>query len=308
MANDPAAPVADPRTQFFTLADGRQLSFLRCGDLTGKPCFYFHGFPGSRLEAELYAQEARNHGLQLVAVDRPGYGQSSPQAQQALLTWPEDIRQLADHLGWQHFGLIGISGAGPFICACAYTLRNRVVRSLLISALGPTDHPGALTGMAAYNRLLLALGRHLPIAGLGVLQGVALAARRRPDWLIQAMARFTTCPNDRETLADKTLSQGLARSLAEAFTQGPKGTYLDGMRYAKPWGFSPQQIDTPVDLWHGTADPIVPVGMGRYLAQHLPRCNSHFIDHEGHFSLVVRHGPALMETYAKNLDLAPHSS
>ena len=36
-----------------TLRDGRALSFAEFGDPSGKPVFYFHGFPGSRIEASL---------------------------------------------------------------------------------------------------------------------------------------------------------------------------------------------------------------------------------------------------------------
>ena len=34
-----------------TLPDGRQLGYAEYGNPEGKPIFYFHGFPGSRLEA-----------------------------------------------------------------------------------------------------------------------------------------------------------------------------------------------------------------------------------------------------------------
>ena len=35
------------------LRDGRALGYSEYGDPAGKPVFFFHGFPGSRLEAAM---------------------------------------------------------------------------------------------------------------------------------------------------------------------------------------------------------------------------------------------------------------
>jgi len=43
-----------------------------------------------------------------------------------------------------------------------------------------------------------------------------------------------------------------------------------------------EEIKVPVFLWHGEADAIVPVGMGRYLAEHIPHCRARFIPGAGH--------------------------
>ena len=56
------------------LKDGRALGFRAFGPQDGVPEFYFHGFPGSRLEGGL----AETPGRRLVAVDCPGYGLSAP--------------------------------------------------------------------------------------------------------------------------------------------------------------------------------------------------------------------------------------
>jgi len=41
----------------------------------------------------------------------------------------------------------------------------------------------------------------------------------------------------------------------------------------------------PVRLWHGEKDNVVPVAMGRYLAQSIPGCRSTFSPEDGHFSV-----------------------
>ncbi len=52
------------------LADGRLLACLELGDSSGPPVLYFHGYPGSRLEARVAGAAAQRLGLRLLAVDR----------------------------------------------------------------------------------------------------------------------------------------------------------------------------------------------------------------------------------------------
>lgn len=61
------------------LRDGRTLGYMRYGTPGGRPVFYFHGVPGSRCEGLLLDEPARALNVQVVAVDRPGYGLSSLQ-------------------------------------------------------------------------------------------------------------------------------------------------------------------------------------------------------------------------------------
>ena len=46
-------------------------------------------------------------------------------------------------------------------------------------------------------------------------------------------------------------------------------------------------------LWHGDADGVVPVAMGRYLAAAIPDCRAEFIPGGGHYLVFDRIGPCL---------------
>jgi pimeloyl-ACP methyl ester carboxylesterase len=59
-----------------TLRDGRTLAYAEYGDPDGKPVFYFHGTPGSRLEHHPDDAIARERGVRIITADRPGYGHS----------------------------------------------------------------------------------------------------------------------------------------------------------------------------------------------------------------------------------------
>ena len=65
--------------QQIILPDGRRLGFAEYGIRAGIPIFYFHGCPGSRLDALLVEPVAKRFGVRLIALDRPGFGISDYQ-------------------------------------------------------------------------------------------------------------------------------------------------------------------------------------------------------------------------------------
>lgn len=65
--------------RFLTLTAGRKLSYQIYGPADGRPIYFFHGFPGSRIQARIVESQAVAEGICLVAFDRPGFGLSDPQ-------------------------------------------------------------------------------------------------------------------------------------------------------------------------------------------------------------------------------------
>ena len=102
-----------------TLRDRRRLGFAEFGDQQGRPLFYFHGFPGSRLEARLADRISRDLHVRFIAIDRPGYGLSSFKAGRSFLDLADDVCDLADTLEIGRFSILGVSGGGPYAAACA---------------------------------------------------------------------------------------------------------------------------------------------------------------------------------------------
>jgi len=127
------------------LNKGRHLSYFKYGSKSGTPVFYFHGFPGSHLEVEMNNGDeiAKMLNIRLIAVNRPGYGDSDFQPKRSLLDWPDDIVELADSLGINKFSVVGGSGGGPYAIACAYKIPDRIKKVGVVSGMGPVNAPGA---------------------------------------------------------------------------------------------------------------------------------------------------------------------
>jgi dipeptidyl aminopeptidase/acylaminoacyl peptidase len=59
-----------------------------------------------------------------------------------------------------------------------------------------------------------------------------------------------------------------------------------------------EEIALTVDLWHGEADPVVPLAHARALVERLPRVRPAILPAEGHFSLPINHMERILLTLA----------
>lgn len=267
----------------------RRLCVAEYGDDRGIPAIYCHGFPACRYEAGLGEQAARRAGVRLIAADRPGYGRSSRQEGRRIIDWARDVARLADDLDLGRFHLIGVSGGAPFALACAASLGDRVIGTAIVCGMAPIAGRGATRGMLALERLWLGLAGRMPGLTSALLTPGAAALLRRFPYRVLALMRAALPVPDRQVLSDPEVAAVVVESVTEAFARDSRGAAQDLILYTRPWAFSLAQVQGPVDLWHGELDRTVPARMGRELADSLPRCRTHFVPGEGHFSLPVRH-------------------
>lgn len=91
-----------------TLPDGRKIGLAHYGSKDGPKVFYLHGSPGSRLEGKLFEPPASKLGMNVIAVDRPGIGLSSPHLNRTMSDHAKDIKDLAGILGFKEYYVAGI--------------------------------------------------------------------------------------------------------------------------------------------------------------------------------------------------------
>jgi pimeloyl-ACP methyl ester carboxylesterase len=269
------------------LPGGRAIGYEEFGVPDGEPCFYFHGHPGSRLEARFAESAAAAAGVRLVALDRPGYGRSDFKEGRSILDWPDDVALVADARGIDRFLVVGGSGGGPYALACAYKMPDRVVRAGVISGVGPYDVPGITKGMRWQNRVGFRWGARWPALARFLMRSMANGIRERPDRTLDALVNAMS-PADAAVARRPEVRALLGDIVAEAFRQGSAGAAWDVVLLGRPWGFSLRDIRPTVYLWQGEADVLVPPGMGRYQAGQLPDCRAWFLPGEGHL-LVIDH-------------------
>jgi pimeloyl-ACP methyl ester carboxylesterase len=274
------------------LRDGRTLGYAEYGGRDGKPVLVFHGSPGSRLQVQAAHAPALARGIRIVAPDRPGLGLSTRLPGRQIADWSSDVRELADGLGMARFAVIGISGGGPYAAACAWGLPERVVRAGIISGVAPPDGPRLGQGLRRTGRLAFKLALGMPWLLRCIMALGALASRRVPDAAFERL-RALAPPVDQPILRRPEVAASLSAGLREAFRQGGEGAADEVLLLTRPWTFRPEEIRIPVRLWHGEADGVVPVAMGRYLAEIIPNCRAEFIPGGGHYLVFDRIGPFL---------------
>ncbi len=278
----------------FQLSDGRMLGYAEYGHDEGKPLFYFHGYPGARVEAGLLAKCAAQAGLRLIGVDRPGMGLSSFQEGRHLLDWPDDVAALAQHLHIDRFAVVGFSGGGPYALACAYKMPDRLTACGIVAGMAPPEYDP--TGMMARNRLFFFLARRSP----WLLTPLMWAMGRDAQQIKQARESLVrSAPHmvepDRACVLDPDVGELLAADMVEAFRQGARGPAYEGTLYGRSWGFRVEDIAFPtLFLWHGERDRNIPVAMGRAVADRLAHCQATYHVNEGHMSLIVNHATEIV--------------
>ncbi|MBX7144907.1 MAG: alpha/beta hydrolase [Oligoflexia bacterium] len=268
------------------LPNGRTISCSVFGDpALRKSIFYFHGYPGSRLEGGLAADSAASRGISVIGVDRPGFGGSSHYFGRKLLDWPADVAALADHLGVKKFSVLGCSGGAPYTLACAYYMPERINSCGIVSGLGPIESAQDVLEMNLLNRSLLLCARKYPALAYGFVSALAKVVSAYPHLLV-GWLRFISPNCDRLILSRQPVQALLTKSFATGLRGKFSDIAADMSIIAQPWGFALEQIQIPVHLWHGTADHYVPLSMGQSMASRLAKCSYRFVPDAGHFMIV----------------------
>ena len=215
-----------------------------------------------------------------------GAGDRARARVRTLLSWADDVAQLADALGADRFAAIGLSGGGPYVLGCAHALPDRMVCGVSLGGIGPLD---GSDGAPGYGRAVSALGRALfpvrrpmgmalfggvwPIRPL-VHQGIGLYKRYGPR-------------TDRHVFEIRAFRDMFARDIVNATRRHAYAPVYDIALFARPWGFSPRHIGVPIRIWHGDVDEIVPLAHSKHLAEIIPDSHLVVVPGRGHFAGFV---------------------
>jgi pimeloyl-ACP methyl ester carboxylesterase len=267
------------------LADGRDLAWAEMGDPVGYPVFAFHGTPGSRHGFLIGSAPAKAAGARVIAPDRPGYGLSTRQRRRTLEGWANDVAQLADHFGVEHFAVLGVSGGGPHAAACARFLPDRVDAAALVSGVAPIAEPGSEAGMMLVNRFLAWAARTAPAANAPLLELISLFGRHAPELRFWTQLKLMPAA-DAGVLSRPEVRSSFVASLAHASPTTGRAAAQEMELFARDWGFRLEDITVPVQVWQGDADRNVPVAHADRQAAAIPRAVLHVVPGEGHAMFV----------------------
>ena len=266
-----------------TLRDGRSVGYADHGSPDHTAVIWCHGGPGSRFEPQGLAAAASEAGLRFVGIDRPGYGNSTPQPGRTIGGWVGDGLAVADRLGAERFLVVGVSTGGAYALALAAAAPRRVLGAVACCAL--TDMRWA-EGKAMMAR--------------AQIEDI-WSARDRDDALRIATDTFGADgtkmmtqvggtplpPSDLAFFNDPTAMAGFLAGLPAMFAHGPQGYADDRLADGPGWGsFDVAAVRCPVTVLHGGSDSIVPVAHAHHTAAIVPGAKLRVLDELGHFSII----------------------
>jgi pimeloyl-ACP methyl ester carboxylesterase len=266
------------------LPAGRRLGYAEYGDAHGPLVLWFHGSPGARRQVPPSARAAADRlGQRLVCVERPGVGASTDHAYRQVRDAAADIAVVADHLGHDRFLILGLSGGGPYVLACAHEMPDRVVAVGILGGLVPTtgEEAAATDGIVSlsrpFNRVLTAF--RVPL-GVG-LWGFIRVTKPAGHYLYRAYMRFLPHGDD-EVLGDPELEAMFVDDLTTGGRRQFNAFVNDLVLVGRPWGFRVADVRVPVRWWHGDADPFVSLEQAQRTVALLPDVELHVRHGESH--------------------------
>ena len=273
-------------TTLIELPGGRVLAADDVGDRDGYPIVSVHGTPDSRLARHPDDGVAAALGVRLIAVDRPGFGHSSPDPTGTVGSCGDDIGLLADVLGLDRLAVLGWSAGALPALAIAARLGGRVSAVGIAAGLPPFvayAAPGILDGADMGRQMLAEMGAEL---------GAEATAEQLAPYLVPIPITLDLAREHLLEGADDTRRSELesvpgaidtmAAALADSVLGGLAGITRDIELQIIDPDIDLAAIQVPVTLWYGTADTTAPPAFGRWYADHLPNATLHVLDGAGH--------------------------
>lgn len=268
----------------FTLS-GTRLSYYEYGSPEGQPIIFFHG-TGSHVHGMLLHKPALEKGFRIIAIDRPGVGDSDYRPGWTVLQFAKEVEDLANALGFEKFGTIGISGAGPSLMATAFLMPKRLTFVVDLACAMPLySDPESVKKLGTLDRFYAKAGSRMPLWAFRIpfwLIGFSQKVLKSPKafaWMFSS----SLCQSDREMFTDKNLQFLFNYDFIRFFSQGTRGAAYDAMTVYKPWGFQLSGINIPIDVFHGTDDRFVPLSFSLHLQEQAPEVTITKTEGKGHF-------------------------
>jgi len=272
------------------LGQGRQLSWQEYGKSTAYPVFYFHGLPGSSVEAESADVAAKELGIRIIAIDRFGYGESRSADGFGFSKFSDALAQLANTLNLNTFSLLGFSGGVPYALACASKLSEQVESIAIVASAADFSTSVMQEHYNPQSRPLF----ELAAKDMELARQQIMPLAQNPDAALQYMLS-NIATDDQRLFSQPQYHENYAKNINLALKQGAQGLVCDLNQLGLPWPFDIRTLRVPVSIWHGEEDPICGVAIADYLAQTIPGAQLHRLPGKGHFFLFEHWRDVLRE-------------
>jgi pimeloyl-ACP methyl ester carboxylesterase len=296
---------SEVRMQTITTPDGRDLEVVSGGPDDGGCLLWHSGTPSAAGILPRSLAAAAERGLRYVTFSRAGYSTSTPNPGRSVGDVTKDVTAILDALGVDSFICGGQSGGGPHALACAALLPDRVLATATVAAVAPWPAEGLdwFAGMGPENLVEFEASMKGPDVLTPVLEGDAAQLRAvQPEEVAAALGGLVSDVDKRALTG--VHAAFMANSFRRAVSTSTAGWRDDDIAFVNPWGFDLASIRTPVAIWQGGEDRMVPPQHGEWLAAHIPGAEKHLLPAEGHLSLAINRFGDVLDSMLSMADTA----
>jgi pimeloyl-ACP methyl ester carboxylesterase len=299
----------EPRWQTIATPDGRNLEVVSAGPEDGRCLFWHSGTPSAAGLFPPALAEAAERGLRVVTFSRPGYAASTARPGRSVGDVAADVAVVLDAFGFDSFLCAGKSGGGPHALACAALLPDRALATASIAGVAPWPADGLdwFGGMGPENLEEFDASMRGAGALTPILEEEAIRLRevQGPD----VAAALGGLVSDVDTRAlTGAYADFMANSFRRSVSTGIAGWRDDDIAFVTPWGFDLASITTPVAVWQGGEDRMVPLSHGAWLARRIPGAEQHLLPDEGHLSLDLNNFGDVLDGLLSMAETAPKAA
>jgi len=282
------------------LREGRLVGHRRYGNPSGKQVLLLHGPSFGAGEYPEDRRLAMQYGLDIHALERPGYGrtQAPAKSEDILDCHMKDILSYLDSAGIDRVAILAHEvGLIPAV-ELARILPDRVSSILAVSAAPPFRELEQINAMPEHQAIFIQAARQAPWLARLMTKLLTIRTRRLgvEHW---TDVIFQGLQPDSRVMQRPALRSGIIATYSFYLSQLGAGFELDLQVMLKDWGHLISDIDAPVVLLHGTRNPSTPLSYLDIFGKLNPRLCIESVDGAG-LTLAVSH-PELI--YARLAEL-----
>lgn len=265
------------------LEGGRTVGWLLRGPADGRPVAWLHGQPGSRRDVCAFSDAVLERwDVQLLAIDRAGYGDTSP-AGLDRRTVSGDLFAVADHLGWSRFPVLAVSMGGIYALTAAAMEPGRVTGVLLAAGhVLPYDDDAVVARLSGAEQADLALLRQGAEVAAPAYEAAVGQVLTDPIGLLRELT--ATWSAEEQALAAGEFGAALGASFAFGLAAGHQGYLEDGLRTLRPLEVALSDVRCRVVAVHGDHDDLEPCQNLQRLLPQLPDARAIVMPGLGHLA------------------------
>ncbi|OAT22622.1 alpha/beta fold hydrolase [Proteus myxofaciens] len=258
------------------LPDTRILSWYESGSEEGEPVVFFTGAGMSGL-LSVDDKVLLEKNIRFIIPNRPGLSDSTFDPNKSLASFSHDILFLLNYLDIKKVSVLSFSQGAVFAMAFCFYYHDYVKNLAIISGQDQFSY------LKTKEQLISDVVNMQQQANSNPkILSEWISKNITAEWLIDFILKYS----NRVDLAIYQSSNFLPiyqSCMADAFKQGNAGYTQDLLMTMQPWGFSPENILTPTQLWYGLKDTstVHSPDFGELLSQRFPNAKRYTYPDEG---------------------------